>query len=102
MQKDVEFIVFTDVEDYNGTMITVVVPAGVLTQSFTIDIIDDDIVECDEVFSVTIESVITCGVTTGDAISSNVTIVDEEGEWSDYCTVYCYIKLFLPQKQYCH
>ena len=96
------FIVLTDVEDYNGTRITVDVPAGVLTQSFTIDIIDNDVVECDELFSVTIENVTACGVTTGDVISSNVTIMDDDGEWSDYCTVYCYIKLFLPQKQYYH
>ena len=80
LQKDVEFIVYTDVEDYNGTNITVEVSAGVLTQSFTIDIIDNDVVECDEVFSVTIESVTTCGVTTGNCISSNVTIMDDDGE----------------------
>ena len=66
---------------------TVVVPAGVLTQSFTVDIIDNDVVECDEVFSVTIESVTTCGVTTGDVISSNVTIMDDDGEWSNYSVV---------------
>jgi len=55
------------------------IPAGVSTQSFTINIIDNDVVECDEVFSVTIESVSTCGVTTGDVISSNVTIIDDDG-----------------------
>ncbi|XP_065895704.1 sodium/calcium exchanger 1-like [Dysidea avara] len=71
-------ITATDVEDYNGTNITVEVSAGVLTQSFTIDIIDNDVVECDEVFSVTIESVTTCGVTTGNCISSNVTIMDDD------------------------
>ena len=74
------FNVLTAVEDYNGTMVTVNVPAGVLTQAFTVDIIDNDVVECDEVFSVTIESVTTCGVTTGDVISSNVTIMDDDGE----------------------
>ena len=98
----IKLIVLTDVEDYNGTRITVDVPAGVLTQSFTIDIIDNDVVECDEVFSVTIESVITCGVTTGDVISSNVTIMDDDGERRDYSIVSCYLKLFHPQKQYYH
>ena len=73
-------IVLTDVEDYNGTSITVDVPAGVLTQSFTINIIDNDVVECDELFSVTIASVTTCGVITGVVISSNVTIMDDDGE----------------------
>ena len=55
------------------------IPAGVSTQSFTINIIDNDVVECNEVFSVTIESVATCGVTTGDVVSSNVTIIDDDG-----------------------
>ena len=89
-------------EDYNGTRITVDVPAGGLTQSFIINIIDNDVVECDEVFSVAIESVTTCGVTTGDVISSNVTIMDDDGEWSDYSVVSCYVKLFHLQKQYYH
>ena len=87
-------IVLTDVEDYNGTRITVDVPAGVLTQSFTIDIIDDDVVECDEVFRVTIESVTTCGVTTGDVISSNVTIIGDDGEWSYYRVIIFLCKMF--------
>ena len=56
------------------------IPAGVSTQSFTINIIDNDVVECAEVFSVTIESVATCGVTTGDVVTSNVTIIDDDGE----------------------
>ena len=74
------YILYKDIGDYNEGRITVNVPAGVLTQSFTIDIIDDDVVECDEVFSVTIETVTTCGVTTGDVISSNVTIMDDDSE----------------------
>ena len=75
-------ILLVGMQDYNGTRITFDVPAGVLTQSFTINIIDNDVVECFEVFSVTIESVTTCGVTIGDIISSNVTIMDNDGEWS--------------------
>ena len=91
-----KLIVFIDAVDYNGTRITVDVPAGVLTQLFTIDIIDNDVVECDEVFSVTIESVTTCGVTTGDVISSNVTIMDDDGEWS-YCRFIIFLcKMFPP------
>ena len=80
----VMLILHAEADDYNGARITVNVPAGVLTQSFTIDIIDNDVVECDEVFRVTIESVTTCGVTTGNCISSNVTIMDDDGEWSNY------------------
>jgi len=86
--------------DYNGVRITVDVPPGVLKQSFTIQIIDNDVVECDEVFSVTIESVTTCGVTTGDAITSNVTIIDDDGEWSIMCIITH--PILHPQKQYYH
>jgi len=81
-------------------MITVDVPPGVLKQSFTIDIIDNDVVECDEVFSVTIESVTTCGVTTGDVITSNVTVIDDDSEWSIMCVI-THLNLH-PQKQCCH
>ena len=86
-------------EDYNATRITVDVPAGVSTQSFTINIIDNDVVECDEVFSVTIEPVTTCGVTTGDFVSSNVTIMDDDGKEKMYLNICQYL---YPQKQYCH
>ena len=81
MQIIIQYNILTDGEDYNGGRMIVNISAGVLTQSFTIDIIDNDVVECDEVFRVTIESVTTCGVTTGDVISSNVTIMDDDGEW---------------------
>ena len=74
------YCVYIADEDYNATRITVDVPAGVSTQSFAINIIDNDKVECDEVFSVTIEPVTTCGVTTGDVVTSNVTIIDDDGE----------------------
>ena len=50
-------------------------------------------------FSVTIESVTTCGVTTGDVISGNVTIMDDDGKWSDYTVVSCYIKLSPPSTE---
>ena len=56
------------------------VPDGVMTQSFTIDIVDNDNVECDESFIVTIISVTTCGVTIGDNNSSEVIITDDDSK----------------------
>ena len=56
------------------------VPAGVMMQSFTVAISDDDIVECDETFIVTITSVTTCGVTVGSNNMSEVTITDDDSK----------------------
>ena len=65
-------------EDYN---VTVDVPAGVLSQSFTIDVTDDDIVECDEIFIVIIEPVATCEIAIGNLTTSEVTIIDNDGKY---------------------
>ena len=65
--------------DYISGMAQINVPAQTTLQSFTVAIINDDIVECVEAFSVVILSVTTCGVT----ISNNrteVTITDDDGE----------------------
>ena len=56
------------------------VPAGVMTQSFTIDVVDSDNVECDETFIITISSVTTCGVTIGNNNSSAVIITDDDSK----------------------
>ena len=52
-------------EDYNGSPITVNIPAGVIMQPLAINIIDNNIVECNEMFNVTMVSMTTCGVTIG-------------------------------------
>ena len=64
--------------DYNGGMITVDVPAGVLSQSFQINITDDDVVECNETFSLTIVSVSGCGNVIGYVNTSEVIIIDND------------------------
>ena len=71
---------YVDMEDYNGTRITVDVPAGVLSQPFTINVTDDSIVECNEMFRVIIEPVSTCEVAIGNLTTSEVTIIDNDGK----------------------
>ena len=56
------------------------VPAGVSSESFILDITDNDIVECKKSYSVTIESVSTCGVVIGSVNRSEVIIIDNDGE----------------------
>ena len=50
-------------------------------QTFSINIIDNDIVECNETFSVTMVSVTTCGVTIGSNRISEVMIRDDDGKY---------------------
>ena len=50
-------------------------------QPFTINIIDNDIVECNETFSVTMVSVTTCGVTIGSNRISEVMIRNDDGKY---------------------
>ena len=59
---------------------TVNVPAGVTTQPLAINIIDNNITECNETFNVTIVSVTTCGVTIGSNNISEVMITDDDGK----------------------
>ena len=49
-------------------------------QPFTINIIDNRIIECNEIFNVTIVSVTTCGVTIGSNNISEVMITDDDGK----------------------
>ena len=50
-------------------------------QTFSINIIENDIVECNETFSVTMVSVTTCGVTIGSNRISEVMIRDDDGKY---------------------
>ena len=80
----VEYIVHVCVvagEDYNGSSITVYVPAGVTMQPVTINIIDNNIVECNEMFNVTMVPVTTCGVTIGNDGISEVMIRDDDSKY---------------------
>ena len=67
-------------EDYDGSPVTVDVPAGVMMHSFTIDIINTNTVECIERFIVRIISVTTCGVTVGSDNTSEVIITDDDSK----------------------
>ena len=75
-------------EDYNGSSITVNVPAGVTMQPLTISIIDNNIVECNEMFNVTMVSVTTCGVTIGSNRISEVMIRDDDGKYKLFIVFY--------------
>ena len=56
------------------------VSARVISQSFTVAIVDNDVVECDETFIVTILSVTTCAVTIGNNNSIEVIITDDDSK----------------------
>ena len=60
-------------------MMMVNVTGGVMTQSFTVPIVDNNIVKCNKTFIITI-SVATCGVTIGNNSRSEVKIADDDGK----------------------
>ena len=60
-------------------------------QTFSINIIDNDIVECNETFNVTMMSVTTCGVTIGSNRISEVMIRDDGGKYRVLHS-FCYIR----------
>ena len=52
---------------------------------------DNNIVECNEMFDVTMVSVTTCGVTIGGNRISEVMIRDDDGKYK-FFIVFCYIR----------
>lgn len=85
-----------DGEDYNGTEITVTIPARAWSQAFTISILDDEIKEGDESFTVEIVSVSACGVSLDSILNSEVTIIDNEGV---HMNIYMYVAMYLWMSQ---
>ena len=60
-------------------------------QTFTINIIDNATVECNEMFNVTMVSVTTCGITIGSNRISEVMIRDDDGKYEFFIFFYCNI-----------
>ena len=67
-------------EDYHGRRLIVFVPASVMSQLSTINITDDIILEHNETFRLTLESVSACGVAIGNLNTSEIIIIDNDGE----------------------
>ena len=67
-------------EDYNGTIKDIIIPPGITMQTFKINIVNNNIAECNETFNVTIVSVTTCGVTIGSNNINEVMITEDDGK----------------------
>lgn len=67
--------------DVPGTdsQFTIDVPAGRTSQLFSVDIIDDNLLESNEMFRLTIIGTNLTAVTTGSRSTTTVTIADNEG-----------------------
>ena len=70
---------FTDASDFNEGIISINVSARVMTQSFMIDVFDDNIVECTDSFNITIVSTSICTVAIGINNNSKIIITDNDG-----------------------
>ena len=67
--------------DYNPTNILVSIDPGTLTAQFTINITNDAIIECYELFNLSIAiNEAWCGLTSTNN-AAQVTIVDDDGQW---------------------
>lgn len=69
-----------DVEDYTGGLRTITIPAGSLYNTFTVDITDDNSVECSNTFNVGIVSVNGSRVVVGGTNNTEVFIVDNDSK----------------------
>ena len=56
--------------------------------ALTIKILDNNIVECNEIFNVTMVSVTTCGVTIGSDRIGKVMIRDDDGKYKFFIVFY--------------
>ena len=70
----------TGLQDYTVGTQRVTVSAGTTSKSITIPIINDNTVECDETFKLTIPSVSICGITIGSIRTTEVTIQDDDSK----------------------
>ena len=76
-----------DGRDYRIDSATVSIATGEMSKLITIDIIEDDITECNETFKLTL-SVSACGVVSGRTNITEVTIKDK-GRITNDCIVCC-------------
>ena len=82
-------ICIVGIGDYDGMINTVTIPPGTLIQTFIINIFDNNLVECNETFIITMVSVTTCGVTIGNNNNSEVMIRDDDGKHRRFI-IFCY------------
>ena len=77
--------VTSDREDYTGGDYPVIFPAGSTKENFSIPIVDDDIVELDETFFLTLvipQPAQDIGVMRADPYTAIITIMNDDGECS--------------------
>ena len=75
--------IFTGTKDYQRQSNIVIVPADTRSTTFTINIINDDVSECDESFKLALSvPSSTCGVVSGGTNTTEVTIKDDNGRRS--------------------
>ena len=88
-------IIILSANDFNSATQTVTITAGATSSTVNIPVTDDDIVEGNETFSITltVPSSLAPGITTGAITGATVTIIDTSSELYHYYVVVC--NLFL-------
>ena len=79
------FVINAGGKDYRRRSISVEIAVGEMSKSFTIDIINDNTAECDEMFILTLSvPTLPCEVVNGNDNISEVLIGDDDGKKSSY------------------
>ena len=81
----IKIYVTSDRQDYTAGDYPVIFPAGSTKENFSIPIVDDDIVELDETFFLTLvipQPAQDIGVMRADPYMATVTIINDDGECS--------------------
>ena len=91
------YIITVDGQDYTIASTTVSVPAAWIEKLFAIRIINDNIMECNETFKLTLSVPIsTCGAVNGTVDTTKVTIVDNDSRKSviELCCFFIYVLIY--------
>ena len=75
---------FIDVEDYSGHARTITIPAGESSRSFSISVVNDNIVECTETFNISMQAISLQGVSIGSVNSIRASIIDNDSEYNAF------------------
>ena len=96
-------LITADGEDYIIASTIVSIAAEEMSKSFTINIINENIIECDETFKLTLNvPASTCGAVNGTNNRTEVTIKDDDSTISGSCCVQCFIHILINRSIIIH
>ena len=87
------------VKDYNGRIRTVTIPAGVSSRSFSIPVVNDNTVECTEIFNIRMQTISVQGVSIGSVNNIRASIIDNDSKCT-YVNAFSILYIFIVHNTY--